>query len=101
MRAHGRSTGWCGLLLEHESGAVSEASMCAVAGGGPSSSGVEIHGRQETAAIDCAAAVGPDVFAVVRAEFAEAVRSGRPHELDVEHGLRLQRVLSDAEDQLA
>jgi predicted dehydrogenase len=100
VRAHGRSTGWCGLLLEHETGAVSEASMCAVAGGRPSSSGVDVHGRDKSAGIDCSTAVGPDVFTVMRAEFADAVRTGRPHLLDVEHGLRLQRVVAEAEAQL-
>lgn len=100
VSAHGSSTGWCGLLLEHAGGAVSEASMCAVAGGSDSSSGVQIYGREGSAVIECSSAVGPDAFAVLRSEFAEAVRSGRPHALDVHHGLRLQRVLAEAEAQL-
>ena len=101
VSAHGSSTGWCGLLLEHEGGAVSESSMCAVAGGHPSSSGVEIHGRDRSAVIDCTTAVGPDAFAVMRAEFGEAVRTGAGHPLDAQHGLRLQRVLAEAEAQLS
>jgi len=44
--------------------------------------------------------VQPEAFATLRREFAAAVR-GRPHELDVQRGLHLQRIIADAESQLA
>jgi hypothetical protein len=34
---------------------------------------------------------------VVRREFAEAVRSGKPHELDVHRGVEIQRLIAAAE----
>jgi predicted dehydrogenase len=101
VRAHGASLGWVGLLLEHDSGSVSEASLCATASVDPPVAGVAVFGREGTTEVDCASAVGPDAFTVLRREFAEAVTSGRGHPLDVERGLHLQHVIAAAEADLA
>ncbi len=94
VRAHGQATGWVGLLVEHEGGAVSEASLCAVAAG-QHRAGIELHGPGGALELDCAAAVGADAFATVRRELVHG-----PRPLDVHHGLRLQRLLATAEGQL-
>lgn len=101
VRAHGELLGWVGLLLEHEGGAVSEASLCATSGLQPHRSGVELYSTAGVLEIDCAAAVGPAAFATFSAELADMVRTGTRHPLDVERGLHLQRLLASAESQLS
>ena len=101
VRAHGDLLGWIGLLLEHEGGAVSEASLCATSGLQPHRSGVEVYGATGALDLDCASAVGPEAFMTLTEELAAMVRSGRGHPLDVRRGLHLQRILADAEAQLS
>jgi predicted dehydrogenase len=101
IRAHGDSLRWVGLLLEHQSGAVSEASMSASVPIQTGRSGVELYGAGGVLEINCAAEVGPEAFATLRAEVAEAVRTGIHHPLDVHRGLYLQRLIEDARAQLA
>jgi predicted dehydrogenase len=100
VRAHGASLGWVGLLLEHESGRVSEASLCATAGIEPQVASTAVYGPTGALSVDCAAAVGPGAFAVMRREFAEAVAAGTGHQLDVQRGLHLQHVIAAAEADL-
>nr|BFE88390.1 hypothetical protein GCM10020093_109910 [Planobispora longispora] len=78
VRAHGNPTGWVGLLLEHETGAVSEASLCLSAPGRTPPSRVDVYGRLGGESVD-RDSLGPDVFATMLAEFAEAVRTGGGH----------------------
>jgi predicted dehydrogenase len=101
VRAHGEALGWTGLLLEHENGLVSEASLCATAAVDPHVAGVALYGPAGVLEIDCASAVGVEAFALLRHELAEAVTTGRPHPLDVHRGLHLQRVIAEAEADLA
>lgn len=100
VRAHGDLLGWVGLLLEHEGGAVSEASLCATSALQPHRSGVELYSASGMLEIDCASAVGPSAFSTLTEELAAMVRTGAAHQLDVRHGLHLQRILADAEAQL-
>jgi predicted dehydrogenase len=99
VRAHGDTLGWVGLLLEHQGGAVSEASLCMAAQQERGSSGVSVHGRAGSRTLTDPG-IGPASFAVMAAEFAETVRTGR-HPLDARHGLHLQRIVAEAEAQLA
>jgi predicted dehydrogenase len=101
VRAHGDSLGWTGLLLEHEDGRVSEASLCATVAVDPHIAGVALYGPDGVLEIDCVSSVGVEAFAVLRRELAEAVSSGRGHSLDVHRGLHLQRVIEQAEADLA
>lgn len=101
VRAHGDLLGWIGLLLEHDSGAVSEASLCATSGLQPHRSGIEVYGLTGALDLDCASAVGPEAFATLAEELATMVRSGGGHALDVWRGLHLQRILADAEVQIS
>ncbi len=100
VRAHGDPLGWVGLLLEHEGGRFSEASICATAKDGTNRAEVEVFGPGGAAAVDCAAAVGPDTFATMVAEFSAAIEHGTPHHLDARRGLRLQQILDNAETDL-
>jgi predicted dehydrogenase len=100
VRAHGDLLGWVGLLLDHEGGAVSEASLCATSALQPHRSGVEIYGAGGALDIDCATAVGPEAFATLAEELSTMVRTGTGHPLDVQRGLHLQRILASAEEQL-
>ncbi|MGW0064040.1 Gfo/Idh/MocA family protein [Streptosporangium sandarakinum] len=99
VRAHGNTRGWVGLLLEHEGGAVSEASLCMSVPGDKPPAAVEVYGKLGTEAMD-GDRLGPDVFSVMLAEFAETVHGGGGHPLDAAHGLRLQEIISAAEEQL-
>lgn len=100
VTAHGDRHGWVGLLVDHEGGASSEASLCATAPVDPHLSGAEIFGTGGRLAVDTTASVGFDTFATVVADFAAAVLDGTPHPLDAARGLHIQRLLADAEAQL-
>lgn len=100
VRAHGAPGGWVGLLLSHEGGAASEASVCATAAIFPHRAPVAVYGSGGALEIDCAD-IGADAFATLRREFAEAVAAGEPHPLDVHRGLHLQGLIATAEADLA
>lgn len=100
VRAHGNSLGWVGLLLEHETGAVSEASLTMAATGDLPDARVEVFGRKGSATL-FGAMLGDDAFERMVAQFAQTVRNGGGHPLDAAHGLRLQRIIAEAERQLS
>ncbi|MGN9845023.1 Gfo/Idh/MocA family protein [Nonomuraea sp. H19] len=98
VRAHGHSLGWTGLLLEHEGGAVSEASLCMTAAGDLPPASFAVYGRTGSALLPH---FDDDPLETVAEEFARTVRNGGGHPLDAAHGLRLQRIIAEAESQLA
>lgn len=98
VRAHGDPLRWVGLLLEHETGAVSEVSLSMAAHVPEGDCGAEVYGRHGAERLG--ADFGRDVFATMVAEFARTVRQGGGHPLDAAHGLRIQRVIAEAEAQL-
>jgi predicted dehydrogenase len=97
VRAHGNPLGWIGLMLEHEGGAVSEASLCMAAVGDLPPSTFEVYGKTGNAVL---LPFDEDPFETVAEEFAETVRNGGGHPLDAAHGLRLQQIIAEAEAQL-
>ncbi|WP_219462802.1 Gfo/Idh/MocA family protein [Nonomuraea rhizosphaerae] len=99
VRAHGNPLGWLGMLLEHESGAVSEASMCMAAAGDLPPATFAVYGKTGNAML--LRGGDDDPLARVAEEFAQTVRNGGGHPLDAAHGLRIQRILAEAESQLA
>ncbi len=101
VHAHGDPLRWVGLLLDHESGAVSEISLSGTVGIPQAKVGIELFGPGGTIAVDGMTGMGPAVFANIRAAFAACVRTGTAHELDAAHGLYLQRIIDEAESQLA
>ncbi|GAB3692810.1 Gfo/Idh/MocA family oxidoreductase [Actinocorallia lasiicapitis] len=98
VRAHGDPLKWVGLLLEHESGAVSEASLTMAGVGELPDPGVEVYGGKGSARFAWTAI--DDAFPTLVAEFARAVRTGVPAPLDAAHGLRIQEILAEAGRQL-
>lgn len=101
VHAAGNALDWVELVLQHEGGGVSGASLCATSALQPHRAGVELYSRAGVLEIDCATAVGSEAFATLAEELATAVRSGTDHPLDVQHGLHLQHVLASAETQLS
>jgi predicted dehydrogenase len=100
MHAHGQLHGWVGMALDHQVGRFSEASLYAGLAGGSDVAVVEVSGPRGTAEVEAISAVGPESHQQMVAEFARAVADGKSHQLDVEHGLHLQRLVEAAETDL-
>lgn len=107
VRAAGDSLGIVALTCVHEHGSISQATLSATTPVDPSGLVVELFGPAGSLVFDSsagdAAERGRDIRAAMStltAEFATAVRTGRPHPLDVRRGLHLQRLLASAETQL-
>ena len=96
IASHGDPTGWLELTCVHRGGAVSQLSLSGAVGLPRSRAGVELYGPAGVVEIDFAEVDHAACWPVVRAEFARAVRTGVPHELDARHGLALQRLLDRA-----
>lgn len=95
IRAHGDPNRWLGLLLDHESGAVSEASLSMCSPVDPVRATLEIHTATGAVDLDASGVAGPVAFATVVDELIETAR-GVPHPLDVRRGLYLQQLLDAA-----
>lgn len=96
VRAHGDAQRWIGLLLDHESGVATEASLTGWAGS-PMSTGVELYTAEGVHALDCTATEEQATFTTIAEELAHAVRTGEPHPVDVHRGLHVQRLLHAAQ----
>ena len=70
-----------------------------VTGSKPPRSGIEVLTAAGALDLDAGTAVGPEAIATIAAEFAGTARAA-PHPLDVQRGLHLQRVITDAANQL-
>ena len=80
------------LSLRHEGGAFSHAVLSAHHTGPPVQ---RLRVYSPSAVLDCDWKVeDPDLWGTIRREFAECVRSGVAHPLDVHRGVELQRVLA-------
>jgi hypothetical protein len=99
IRAHGDPTRWIGLLLDHGSGAVSEASLSMRSPVDPARATLEIHTATGVVDLDASAVAGPAAFTTVVDELIETA-AGVPHPLDVGRGLHLQRLLDAARHDL-
>lgn len=99
VRAHGDVHRWVGLLLAHESGVVSEASLSARSRIEPFRAGIEVYTQDGVFEVDCAAAAGLGTFSTIVDEFVDTA-SGTPHPLNVHRGVYLQRVLDQAANDL-
>ncbi|MEV8614723.1 Gfo/Idh/MocA family oxidoreductase [Amycolatopsis sp. NPDC051373] len=96
IRATGDSTKWIELTCEHESGAVSQASLSGVIGLARPRTTVELYGPAGALTYDTAALDHTEAWPILRAEFAAAVRAGRSSALDVRRGVRLQELIAQA-----
>jgi predicted dehydrogenase len=95
VRAHGDLGRWVGLLLEHESGLVSEASITNRSNVEPARSGVEVYTADAVLEVDAGAIFNGRTLKTIVGDFVATAR-GTAHPLDVHHGLRLQAILADA-----
>lgn len=100
VTARGRTHGWITLILEHGDGVVSEVAMCSAARLDPELFGVEIVSENRCLSLDLNLVYGEETMDRMLSEFVDCVRTGRSHDLDVRHGLRLQRLLASADEQL-
>jgi predicted dehydrogenase len=84
---------WVELTARHESGAVSQASLSGHIGLSRPVTTVDLFGLGGALHYDTDGVDHAECWPVVRREFADAVRSGRPHALDVHRGLLIQRLI--------
>jgi predicted dehydrogenase len=96
VRAHDDPRGWVGMMLEHSAGRFSEVSLTAGAETETARADVEVFGSGGEAAIECEAAAGHDAVETMLGEFVQAADAGRSHELDVNRGLHVQRIVEEA-----
>jgi predicted dehydrogenase len=97
VQAHGDPRGSIGLLLEHQVGRTSEASLYASGAPGTRSADVQVYGPGGSAEIDPFGAETEAAHAIMLDEFVACVDRGQSHEIDGAHGLHLQQVLEAAE----
>jgi predicted dehydrogenase len=97
VRAHGDPQGWIGLMLDHQVGRFSEASMSATTAPDLFRAEVEIFGPGGGAALDCTRTSASEACRTMYREFADAVQRGSAPPFDARHGLHLQRVIEAAE----
>lgn len=103
VRAHGDPQGWVGLMLEHQGGPMSEASLYAAVPEAASPSEVAelgVYGPGGVATINLAGAVELSAAVSMVSAFAQAVQDGTPQALGVDHGRHLQDVIEEAESYL-
>jgi predicted dehydrogenase len=99
ISARGDSHRWIALQLVHGSGVVSEASITAYSAIEPARAGVEVYGAGGVLEVNTVQ-TSADAVGRLASEFATTARSGVPHQLDVDHGVRLQALLAGAAAQL-
>ena len=95
IRAHGDPRRWVGLQLEHDTGAVSEASLTGISPVEGARAGVEVHTSDGVLGVDTAE-FDPSVPATVSDEFVDSVTRTGTHPLGVDRGLHLQRLITRA-----
>ncbi len=94
VRAHGDPHRWIGLLLDHEGGAVSEASLTGHSPVDLPRAGIAVHTADGVLEVDTAG-FDPTVLTTVVDEFVATAR-GRHHALDLARGLHIQGLLDRA-----
>jgi predicted dehydrogenase len=94
IRAHGDPRRWVGLLLDHDTGPVSEISLTGHSPLDRPRGGVEIHTVDGLREVDTSE-FDTTVLTTVVDEFV-ATAAGRPHPLDLGRGVHLQRLLDRA-----
>jgi predicted dehydrogenase len=104
LSAVGDVRGWVALTCRHAGGAISQLALTGeVLEGGYAD--IELFGRNGALSLDFRDVRGEEqdaaAWAIMRAEFAAAVRSGTPYPVDVHRALHLQRLIDAALTQLA
>jgi predicted dehydrogenase len=96
VRGSGDPRRWAELTCQHENGAVSQASLSGAVRLPQARTTVELYGPEEQLTYDTAGIDHDECWPVLRAEFAAAIRAGRPSDIDARRGLRLQELLESA-----
>ncbi|MDQ1040898.1 putative dehydrogenase [Streptomyces sp. V3I8] len=96
VRASGDPRRWVELICEHESGAVSQASLSGSVVVEPGIMRIELFGPRSGLVYDAAGLDHDECWPVLRRDFATAVRTGVPGELDSRRGLYLQELIARA-----
>lgn len=99
IRAFGDSRRWVGLLLEHESGLVSDASLSITSNVHPARAGVEIYDELGNCELDMSGPPSSETLTTLVDEFIETAR-GVSHPIDIHRGIYIQRLLMRASDEL-
>jgi predicted dehydrogenase len=100
MHAHGNPRAWVGMSLDHSVGRFSEASLYGGRTRGTDVAFVEVSSPRGTADVEALGGLGPSAYERMVAEFAAIAADGRSHDLGIEHGLHLQRLVESAETDL-
>ncbi|MFI9389535.1 Gfo/Idh/MocA family protein [Streptomyces bauhiniae] len=93
IRRTGDPRRWTELTCEHANGAVSQATLSGSVAVPRALTTVELFGPAEPLRYDTAGIDHEECWPLLRREFATAVRTGTPTELDAGRGLRLQGLL--------
>ncbi|MFI6495340.1 Gfo/Idh/MocA family protein [Streptomyces sp. NPDC050564] len=96
VRGAGDVRRWIELTCEHESGAVSQASLSGSVELERGITRVELFGPHPELVFDSAALDHEESWPVLRREFATGVRTGRSGALDARRGLHLQTLMAGA-----
>lgn len=97
VQGNGDPRRWFGLTLRHENGAISQASLSLATPVEGEVTGVRVFTDKGEFTMDYVGAFGdPLAPATIRKEFAAAIRSGKPHEINVNRALYLQRIIEKA-----
>ncbi|MCT9009062.1 Gfo/Idh/MocA family protein [Streptomyces rhizosphaerihabitans] len=96
VRGAGDPRRWLELTCEHDNGTVSQASLSGSVDVERGITRIELFGRHPELVFDGGAIDHEESWPVLRREFATAVRSGRPGELDAHRGLHLQTLIAQA-----
>ncbi|MBB4935202.1 putative dehydrogenase [Lipingzhangella halophila] len=101
VRAVGDPRTWTELTCLHENGAVSQGSLSGAVRLSGARTRVELYGPDAELEFDSAHLDPAESWPVLRREFAAAVRTANPPELDASRGLRLQELLDAASRSIA
>ncbi|MFJ4002164.1 Gfo/Idh/MocA family protein [Streptomyces sp. NPDC090023] len=93
IRRTGDPRHWTELTCEHANGAVSQATLSGSVAVPRAVTTVELFGPAEPLRYDTAGIDHEECWPLLRREFATAVRTNTPTELDADRGLRLQELL--------
>ncbi|MEW2424741.1 Gfo/Idh/MocA family oxidoreductase [Streptomyces nigra] len=96
IRSSGDSRRWIELTCEHESGAVSQASLSGAVAVPRALTRIDLFGPQQPLSYDTADIDHEECWPILRRAFATAVRTGRATALDATRGLYLQRLIEQA-----
>jgi predicted dehydrogenase len=94
VRATGDRHRWVELSCRHESGATSQASLSGHVAISPAVTTVDLYGPDGALHYDTGGMDHDECWPILRREFAQAVRSGRAHPLDVHRGLLIQQLIA-------